>query len=226
MERFDESVKLLGTVDFKTIFTESELCEKLGVTKSTLSKWRSQGKAPPSSKKGRVRFYWDIEQWIRNSAEITKPVKANFPLSTAVENGLAQTRAVDKPVEEHRIFGSTGTSTRNTHFHVHRSRPRSNAGAPATSCPKCLSSGKAFRSRFVIWDLPLLCFGIVGLRCGQCMHRFYGSAKQVPIPTKTKIQEPEFSQPELAPQPKGFRLIRGYRIGWRNSELDRMKTAA
>ena len=159
-----------------TIFTESELCEKLGVTKATLAKWRSLGKAPPSSKKGRVRFYWDIEKWIVGSHSVAHTPVAHQWIPSAQPPARQPNAAVQAAAFRPRAACPVPVRIPSARGYCgHRSKDRRDiAGPECTTCPKCLTSGQAFKSKFSFWEVPIALMGIRPLRCQRCMHRFFG----------------------------------------------------
>ena len=191
------------------IFTESELCETLGVTKTTLNRWRLQGKAPPSSKKGRTRFYWGIEDWIMES---NQPVLASS--SIEAKPLVCRVEQVGRP----RQMAPVVSMPAKRHYgHTRRSTHSQEEAEPAHTCPKCLSTGKPFLSKITFWDLPGLLLGIKPLRCERCMHRFYGRMKSVPT--------------AKAPKTDRFGVIPLPNFGWLArmrvvEDLTRLKTAA
>ena len=152
------------------MITEAELCEKLGITRSTLTKWRSQGEAPPSNKKGRVRFYWDVEKWIKNEKK-RQPENLKQP-SPKIHYLAAAKKVV--PI---------------SHFHMHRSKGRPKTDSSCTSCPKCLSNGQVFRSRFQMLDLFALLFALKAVRCPQwCLQSATPSMRPVPPSARHREQ--------------------------------------
>ena len=177
MIRFEEA-------DFTTIFTEAELCLKLGGSKSTLAKWRSQGKAPPSNKKGRMRFYWNVEHWIK-SEKMQSPRTAKQPNPTI--ESLPMARKV-VPI------GS---------FHMRRSKGKPKTDSSSKSCPKCLSNGQVFRSGFQMLDAFALLFALKAVRRAQCMHRFYGKPKNAGFLSRSAGEEPARMAPEEEPTLRG-----------------------
>lgn len=162
------------------MITEAELCEKLGITRATLTKWRSQGEAPPSNKKGRVRFYWDVEKWIKNEKK-RQPENLKQP-SPKIHYLAAAKKVV--PI---------------SHFHMHRSKGRPKTDSSCTSCPKCLSNGQVFRSRFQMLDLFALLFALKAVRCPQCMHRFYGKPRNASFASRSAEIEPVRIEPQGPP---------------------------
>jgi hypothetical protein len=194
------------------IFTESELCEKLGVAKTTLNRWRLQGKAPPSSKKGRTRFYWGIEDWIMESDQ---PVLSSQ--SPVAKPAVCRVEAVRPQRQTASVVTMPSKRHHSNHGHARRSTHSQEEAEPAHACPKCLSTGKPFLSKLTFWDLPGLLLGIKPLRCQRCMHRFHGRLKSVPT-----AKAPKADRIGIIPLPSFGWLVRKRNV----EDLTRLKTAA